>query len=51
MKLPKAVQDELDEIEKDCIRLRRSGNLTEYGQGQLDIIKLIKEICSQRETD
>jgi len=29
------------EIEKDCIKLKRQGYLTDYGEGQLDLIKII----------
>jgi len=33
----------LKEIKKDCIKLKRKGYLTEYGEGQLDLIKVIIE--------
>ena len=33
----------LKEIEKDCIKLKRTGQLHEYGEGQLDLIALLKE--------
>jgi hypothetical protein len=33
----------LNEIEQDCIILRKEGNLTEFGRGQLELIKIIKE--------
>lgn len=32
----------LKEIEEDCIKLKRSKQLTEYGQGQMDLIKIIR---------
>jgi len=37
-KLPK----ELAEIEKDCLKLKREKDLTEFGRGQLYIINIIK---------
>jgi hypothetical protein len=33
----------LTEIEKDCSMLKREGNLTEFGRGQLELIKIIKD--------
>ena len=44
----KSLKSLLDEIEKDCLRLKRGGYLTEYGQGQLDLIKIIKDHKRQR---
>jgi hypothetical protein len=32
----------LKEIEKDCLQLKKEGQLTEYGEGQLHLIKIIK---------
>ena len=32
----------LKEIEKDCIKLKKHGYLTEYGKGQLELIRIIK---------
>jgi len=32
----------LEEIEKDCLKLKRQGYLTEYGEGQLDLIKMLQ---------
>ncbi len=43
MKIPKKLQKILYEIEKDCIELKRAKQLTEYGRGQLDLIRIIKE--------
>ena len=33
----------LSKIEKDCLKLKAKKQLHEYGQGQLDLIKLIRE--------
>lgn len=33
----------LKEIEKDCIKLGKENQLTEYGQGQLDLIIIINK--------
>ena len=38
-KLPK----ELAEIEKDCLKLKKKGDLTERGFGELHVINLIKK--------
>ena len=35
---------ELKEVEKDCLRLKKQKQLTEYGKGQLDMVKTIKKI-------
>ena len=32
----------IKEIEKDCLMLEKEGQLTEYGEGQLDLIRTIK---------
>ena len=32
----------IKEIEKDCLKLKKQGFLTEYGEGQLDLIQVIK---------
>jgi hypothetical protein len=32
----------INEIEQDCFKLKREGHLTEFGQGQLELIKIIK---------
>jgi hypothetical protein len=32
----------LDEIEKDCLKLKKERHLTEFGRGQLELIKIIK---------
>lgn len=34
----------LDEIEKDCLKLQKNNELTEYGQGQLDLIRMIRAL-------
>ncbi len=33
----------LEEIKADCINLKRTKKLTEYGKGQLDLIKIIEQ--------
>ena len=33
----------LEEIEKDCLKLKRAKQLTEYGKGQLDLIRIIRK--------
>lgn len=42
-KYPNKLFRELRAIERDCNKLKKTKQLTEYGQGQLDIIKIIKE--------
>ncbi len=37
------------EIEKDCLQLKKEKQLTEYGKGQLDLIKIIKKDLSQKD--
>jgi len=32
----------LDEIKKDCLTLKKQGYLTEYGEGQLDLVRVLK---------
>jgi hypothetical protein len=32
----------LDSIEEDRLQLKRKGQLTEYGQGELDLIKKVR---------
>ncbi len=32
----------LDEIEQDCLKLKKEGHLTEFGRGQLELINIIK---------
>jgi len=32
----------LNEIKRDCLKLKREGHLTEFGWGQLELIKIIK---------
>ena len=39
----KELTQTLKEIEKDCLKLKREGNLTEFGMGQLELIKIIKK--------
>jgi len=36
------IKRELKRIKLDCIRLEKQGQLTDYGQGQLDIIVLLE---------
>lgn len=33
----------LERVEKDCHRLNKGGYLTEYGEGQLCVIRMIRE--------
>jgi hypothetical protein len=40
--LPKKLLKELEVIEKDCLNLKKEKNLTEFGEGELHIIKLVK---------
>ena len=42
MKLSEKSLKTLEEIEKDCQKLKRQGYLTEYGEGQLDLIKILQ---------
>jgi len=39
----KELTQTIKEIEKDCLKLKREGNLTEFGKGQLELIKIIKK--------
>ena len=39
----KKEKSKLEEIEKDLLNLKRARQLTEYGEGQLDLIKILKE--------
>ena len=39
----KGLIKELKEIEKDCLELKKRNDLTEWGQGELFIIKLVKK--------
>lgn len=39
----------LKEIEKDCLQLKKEKQLTDYGKGQLDLIKIIKKDLSKKE--
>ncbi len=39
----------LKEIEKDCLQLKKEKQLTEYGKGQLDLIKIIKKELPKKE--
>ena len=41
MRLEKNALKTLEEIKKDCLALKRKKDLTEYGEGQLDLIFLI----------
>ncbi len=38
-KLPK----QLAEIEKDCLKLKKKKDLTEFGKGELHIINIVKK--------
>ncbi len=40
--LPKKLLKELEEIEKDCLELKRKKDLTEFEKGELHIIELVK---------
>ncbi len=33
---------ELENIEKDCLKLKKQGFLTEFGEGELHIIEILK---------
>jgi hypothetical protein len=33
----------LKEIEDDCLELKKQGELTEYGDGQFDLIQVIRQ--------
>lgn len=35
----------IQEIFDDCVKLKRAGQLTEYGKGQLDLITLIRSLA------
>ena len=37
----------IQEIKADCEKLKRNGELTERGKGQLDLVKLIEEILNK----
>lgn len=37
----------LDDVERDCVKLKKQGQLTEYGEGQLDLIKRMKWLNSK----
>ncbi|MBA7616496.1 hypothetical protein ES703_23792 [subsurface metagenome] len=43
MELPKELIKELKEIEEDCLRLKKRNDLTEWGEGELHVINLIKK--------
>lgn len=32
----------LDEIEQDCLQLQKKKGLSEYGKGQLDLIRILR---------
>jgi hypothetical protein len=34
-------------IKKDCLKLKKQGQLHEYGQGQLDLINQIEELLTK----
>ncbi len=35
---------DLVEIERDCLKLKKKGDLTEYGRGELHIIGIVREL-------
>jgi len=35
----------LSQIYKDCLKLKRQKQLTEYGKGQLDLIEVLLEVA------
>lgn len=47
MTFEKKIHSLLNAIEKDCLKLKRYRYLTEYGEGQLDLITIIKEVKVQ----
>jgi len=40
----KSTKSQIKEIEKDCLKLKRQNQLTEFGKGELHIIQLTKKI-------
>ena len=34
---------ELKGIEKDCLKMKKTGHLTDYGEGQLDLIHIMQK--------
>ena len=42
-KLPK----QLAEIEKDCLKLEKKNDLTEFGEGELSVINIVKKHIKQ----
>jgi hypothetical protein len=47
MYLPKELFDTIKEIKEDCERLKKEKDLTEFGEGQLYLIKIFEEICKR----
>lgn len=45
----KSTKIQIEEIEKDCLKLKRQNQLTEFGKGEIHIIKLIKKELSKKE--
>lgn len=37
------IKELLKNIEEDCLKLQKQGALTEFGKGQLELIKILKE--------
>jgi len=37
------VMQQVEKIKQDCLKLKRKEQLTEYGKGQLDMIKIISK--------
>lgn len=46
---PKPLLTKIQEIEKDCLQMKKEQQLTEYGEGELHIIKLIKKELSKKD--
>lgn len=44
--LSKSTKTQIEEIEKDCLKLKRQKQLTEFGKGELRIINIIKKELS-----
>ena len=50
MNWSKKLLKRLDEIKKDCLKLKRAKQLAEYGEGQLDLIKIIGGVLNEQKT-
>lgn len=42
-------KDRLLKIYKDCLKLKKKGMLTEYGEGQMDLCKILLKPKSETE--